>query len=261
MVILAAVVMLAIVAIVMIPRLGTQSKPLNDAQITAFLHDDADPEGIVYAISQLGARRSKGAPLDPWVPELLRLASHPAEEVRHNVARLMAQDNSRPEFHAALLEMLRYQTILLRNTAALSLAAFGDDSGHEQVLSLLQPANIDAPSPGYVRTVSHSGEDIEAGGVVVRLQSADRSVEVLSPLSGRVSWMAVQDGDMVSGGSRLAVVEPGPEQMIVALRALEKIGRSPDLRTIAELQKNTELPAAVREQARITEEKIRQHWQ
>src|SRR4030088_1508620 len=77
---------------------------LSDTQITEYLNDDKHPRHIQHALVQLGermARQNAGAAL--WYPQLLRVASHPVEEVRNTDAWVMGQDTSTAAFHPALL--------------------------------------------------------------------------------------------------------------------------------------------------------------
>lgn len=233
-------------------------RPLSDAQIVAYLHDDTDPEGISYALSNIQDRVKSGQGVDRWASEILRLGTHPAEKVRHHVARLMGEDASRADFHTALLNMLRYDSLLVRNTAALSLARFGDGAGREQIAAMLERSEVNAPRPGHVANVIAAGATVAHGTPIARLQSANTEFEVLSPAAGRVRTLFVRNGDIVSGGNRMAVIDPGPEQVSAALKALELIGSPQDLTTIAQIANNSDLPAAVREQAKTTDEKIRQ---
>ncbi|MFB3813820.1 MAG: biotin/lipoyl-containing protein [Terriglobales bacterium] len=258
---LGVLLLLVVATVVMTSVLKRPSAPLNEAQIAAFLRDDADPSGIVHALSQVRTRVGQGERLDRWAPELMRLSSHPAEEVRHATAELMGLDPSRPEFRQKLLEMLRSQTVLVRNTAALSLAAFGDNAGREMIVNMLEPIRVDAPTPGHVETVARPGRHIDHGEVLVRLHSGNSVFNVLAPVSGHIRAMAVENGDMVSGGSRIAVIEPGADELLAALRALERIGKPQDLTAIAALAANQGLPDAVREQAKAAERKIRERSQ
>ncbi len=232
-------------------------RPLSDTQITTYLHDDSDPEGIGYALSQIQDRVKRGQGVDRWANEVLRLSDHPAEKVRHHVARVMGEDTSRADFHKALLKMLRYDSSLVRNAAALSLAHFNDGAGREQIAAMLERSEVNAPRPGHVSHALSAGATVEHGTPIARLQSANTEIEVLSPASGRLRTMEVHDGDIVSGGSRLAVIDPGPEQVSAALKALETIGGPQDLTTITRIENNNELPAGVREQARVAGERIR----
>src|SRR5258708_8016096 len=83
-----------------------------------------------------------------WYPEMVRLASHRVEEVRNTDAWVMGHDTSGPGFHGTLLKMLNDLSPMVRGNAALSLVRFGDASGRPQIVALLQPARIVAPSPG-----------------------------------------------------------------------------------------------------------------
>src|ERR1700680_189164 len=80
---------------------------LSDTQITEYLNDDKHPRHIQHALVQLGGRMaSQDARATRWYPDLLRLASHPVEEVRNTDAWVMGQDKSAAAFHATLLKML-----------------------------------------------------------------------------------------------------------------------------------------------------------
>jgi HEAT repeat protein len=237
------------------------SAPLNEAQLAAFLHDDADPTGIGYAVSEIRNRVQHGERLDRWAPELIRLSSHPSEDVRHNVAEVMGLDPYRQDFHQILLEMLRSQTVLVRNTAAISLAWFGDGSGRAMIAGMLEPVIVDAPRPGHVETITSAGKTVTHGSVLVKLQSGNTVFDVLAPVSGRIRSMSVGDGDLVSGGTRIAVIEPGPEDLIAALKALERVGKPQDVTVIANLAANPNMPEAVRQQAQVTQRKILERLQ
>jgi pyruvate/2-oxoglutarate dehydrogenase complex dihydrolipoamide acyltransferase (E2) component len=147
----------------------------------------------------------------------------------------------------------------VRGNAALSLVRFGDASGHDQILSLLQPAKITAPSAGKVEDTSKAGTAVRQGGMLAKLRAADgSSVEVRSPVTGRVRAMEVERNDHVSGGTELAVVAPGDEQVWEALRALYVIGRPEDLPSIIPYEHQVpDASERVRQQAVQTERAIR----
>ena len=80
---------------------------LTDKQVTEFLNDEKHPRHIQHALVQLGEHMGRRDPVAaPWYPELIRLSSHPVEEVRNTDAWVMGQDTSAPGFHEALLKML-----------------------------------------------------------------------------------------------------------------------------------------------------------
>src|SRR5260370_13335330 len=82
-------------------------RQLPDQQISAYLQDEKHPRHIQHALVQLGelmCRHDSG--VKRWYPEMVRLASHPVEEVRNTDAWVMGQDTSGSGFHKALIEML-----------------------------------------------------------------------------------------------------------------------------------------------------------
>src|SRR5215472_17630627 len=115
---------------------------LSDKQLTEFLNDEKKPRHIQHALVQLGDRMSRSdAASSKWYPDLVRLASHPVEEVRNTDAWVMGQDTTGSGFHATLLEMLNDPSPMVRGNAALSLVRFGDATGRPQIVSLLEPAH------------------------------------------------------------------------------------------------------------------------
>src|SRR3981189_272318 len=126
-------------------------RQLPDKQITEYLQAEKHPRHIQHALVQLGERMGRHDPgATRWYPEMVRLASHPVEEVRNTDAWVMGQDTSIPAFHEALRRMLHAPSPLGPRNAALSLVRFGDASGRAQIVALLQPARIAAPAAGRV---------------------------------------------------------------------------------------------------------------
>src|SRR5437764_3718144 len=81
-------------------------RQLPDKQITEYLRDEKHPRHIQHALVQLGERMGRhDSGVTRWFPELIRLASHPVEEVRNTDAWVMGQYTSGPGFHEALLKM------------------------------------------------------------------------------------------------------------------------------------------------------------
>lgn len=233
---------------------------LSPAQIDQYLHDDKHPRRIQHALVQIGERLSSGdATAKQWYPDLVRLATYNVEEVRNTDAWLMGQDTSQQEFHAALLKMLEDDSPMVRGNAALSLVRFGDASGHDQIVSLLQPAKVAAPSAGKVEDTSKAGTAVRQGGIVAKLRGDDRhTAEVRSPVGGRVRAMEVERGDHVSAGTEVAVIAPGDDQVWEALRALYVIGQPEDLPIIIPYEHQIpDVSERVRQQAVQTERAIR----
>ncbi len=235
-------------------------RQLSDQQITEYLHDDKKPRHIQHALVQIGERMGRHDPaITRWYPELVRVASYPVEEVRNTDAWVMGQDTSGPGFHEALLKMLNDPSLMVRGNAALSLVRFGDATGRPQIVALLQPAVVTAPQSGKVTDASTVGTAIHQSGVVAKLQGKGKTVEIRSPISGRLRILSVQPGQTVASGAEIATIDPGTEQVWEALRALYLVGQTEDIPAVTRYQRDLpEISDAVRQQATLTEQAIRQ---
>jgi len=231
---------------------------LSDTQITEYLNDDKHPRHIQHALVQLGermARHEAGAAL--WYPQLLRLASHPVEEVRNTDAWVMGQDISAAAFNETLLKMLQDSSPMVRGNAALSLVRFGDASGRSQIIALLQPATVVAPSAGRVIDIDKIGTSVRQGGLIAKLNDGERAKEIRAPISGRIRSLSVATGATIAAGAEVASIDPGSEQVWEALRALYLVGQLDDLPAIRIYDRNVpEIPDRLREQALLTERAI-----
>src|SRR5213595_382354 len=80
---------------------------LSEKQMAEYLHDPKKPRHIQHALVQLGESMSQhDASVSRWYPEVLRLASHPVDEIRNTDAWVMGQDTSGPQFRETLLKLL-----------------------------------------------------------------------------------------------------------------------------------------------------------
>ena len=251
-------------------------RQLPDQQITEYLRDDKRPRHIQHALVQIGERiMHHDAAAAQWYPELVRLATHPVEEVRNTDAWVMGQDTAGPGFHEALLKMLQDSSPMVRGNAALSLALFRDASGSRdasgrpQIVALLQPVHVLAPGGGRITDTARVGTAIHQGGIVAKLQPATPSaadlpsgelaiIEIRSPISGRIHSISAPTGATVAAGAEVATVDPGDEQVWEALRALYLIGRAEDLPAIRPYEREArDIPDRVREQALLADQAIR----
>ncbi len=67
---------------------------------------------------------------------------------------------------------------------------------------------IVAPIPGVVtKVLVKTGDSVEAGQIVLRLEAMKMENDISSPVSGTVKEVAVSDGSEVSDGQLLVVVE------------------------------------------------------
>src|ERR1700676_820057 len=243
---------------------------LSDQQLTEYLHDDKKPRHIQHALVQMGERmaaqdktqddaRTVHDAVKQWYPDLLRLAVCPVEEVRNTDAWVMGQDISGAGFHEALLKMLADSSPMVRGNAALSLVRFGDSTGRPQIVALLQPATINAPTSGHVIDADRPGTAIHQGGLLAKLATPGTSepIEVRSPIPGRIRSVS-QPGANVVAGTQIAVVDPATEQVWEALRALYLVGQADDLPAIGPYERDLPyISNDVRQQAQETEKAIR----
>jgi hypothetical protein len=235
-------------------------RPLSDAKLDEYLKDEKHPRHIQHALVQLGERMAKGDAAAPqWYPEVVRLASHPVEEVRNTDAWVMGQATAGPGFHEALLKMLNDPSPMVRGNAALSLVRFGDASGRSQIVALLQPAKVIFEHSGKVIDASRAGTVIHQGGLIAKLQEGDQTFDVRSPFTGRLRSLGASVGQPVSQGQEVAVVDPGTEQVWEALRALYLVGQIDDLQAVLAYERELpEIPDHIRQQAKETERAIRE---
>lgn len=238
-------------------------RQLSDKNLEEYLHDDKKPRHIQHALVQLGERMNKhDAAAARWYPDVVRLSAYPVEEVRNTDAWVMGQDTSGPDFHAALLKMLNDSSPMVRGNAALSLVRFGDATGRQQIVSLLQPATVTTSQSGKVVDTSAVGTPIHQGGIIAKLEQGGGNSEVRSPITGRLRTLSIHTGQTVSAGAEVGTIDPGTEQVWEALRALYLIGQPDDLPIVQTYERELpEIPDHVRQQALDTEKAIRARTQ
>ncbi|PYV57259.1 MAG: hypothetical protein DMG90_15800 [Acidobacteria bacterium] len=231
---------------------------LNDQQLDAYLHDQNKPRHVQHALVQIGERMARhDGTVTRWYPQLITLSTHAVDEIRNTDAWVMGQDASSAGFHEALLKMLNDPSLLVRGNAALSLVRFGDASGRPQIVALLQPANVTAAQAGTVTDTSTAGTAIHQNGVVAKLNTSGSTLEVRSPIGGRLREIKVQSGRSVAAGEVVAVVDPDSEQVWEALRALYLIGQAEDLPAIRPYERELpDISDRVRQQATATDKQI-----
>jgi biotin carboxyl carrier protein len=234
-------------------------RQLSNKQLIEYLRDDKKPRHIQHALVQIGERLAKhDTSVTRLYPEVVRLASYPVEEVRNTDAWVMGQDTSGAGFHEILLKMLNDPSPLVRGNSALSLVRFGDATGRPQILALLQPAEVKAPQSGKVVDTSTVGTAIHQGGVVAKLEQNGQTIEIRSPIAGRLRNLSAKTGQSVSAGEEIATLDPSTEQVWEALRALYLIGQLDDLPAILPYERELpDIPDHVRQQAVLTERAIR----
>ncbi len=235
-------------------------RQLPDKQLAEYLQDVKHPRHIQHALVQIGERMTRhDATVTKWYPQVVSLAAYPVEEVRNTDAWVMGQDTSGAGFHEALLKMLADPSLSVRGNAALSLVRFGDASGRPQILELLQPATVTAPQSGKVIDTSAVGTAIRQAGIVAKLRQGDQTIEIRSPITGRLGTLSAPTGQTVTAGAPIATIDPGTEQVWEALRALYLIGQAEDIAAVLPYERESpDIPNDVRKQAIETEQAIRE---
>jgi hypothetical protein len=240
-------------------------RQLSDKQLGEYLQDDKKPRHIQHALVQIGERVTRHDPsVTRWYPDVVRLASYPIEEVRNTDAWVMGQDVSSKDaavagFHGALLKMLSDPSLMVRGNAALSLVRFGDATGRPHIVALLRPAKVTAPQAGKITDFSTLGTPIHQGGIIAKIASGGQTVEVRSPISGRLREMSVQPGQTVAAGHEIAALDTGTDEVWEALRALYLVGQPEDIPAVRPYERELpEIPDHVRQQAVATEQAIRE---
>jgi len=240
-------------------------RPLSDAQLNQYLHDDKKPRHIQQALVQISERMGHGdAAVKEWYPDVLRLAAYPVEEVRNTDAWVMGQDTSGAGFHDTLLKMLADSSPMVRGNAALSLVRFGDATGRPQIVAMLQPAQLAAPAAGRVIDADRAGTPIHQGGLIAKITPAEvvaggsrSTIEIRSPIPGRIRWV-VQTGANLASGAQVAVIDPATEPVWESLRALYLVGQADDLSAVRPYERDLpDVSDDVRRQAMETDKAIR----
>jgi len=257
-------------------------RTLSDRQLNEYLHDAKKPRHIQQALVQVSERITRhDFAVKQWYPELVRLADDPVEEVRNTDAWVMGQDTSGAGFHDALLKMLNDSSPMVRGNAALSLVRFGDATGRPQIVALLQPAEVRVPTSGRIGSdtsqdfwsnkgrsavvidTAAAGTTIREGGVVAKMNTAvftdgTGSVELRSPITGRLRTVPVRRLQVVNPGDLIATIDPATEQVWEALRALYLVGQMEDLPAVRPYERDLpDVSNDVRQQAVETEQAIR----
>jgi hypothetical protein len=234
-------------------------RPLSDQQLGEYLHDNLNPTHVQHALTQLADRmQRRDESAIAWYPDIVRLASFPVEDVRATAATSMGLDPTRADFHDALLKLMKDPSPAVRANAALSLANFGDASGHDELMRMLQPSFVVTHEPAHVVDVVKAGSNVKQLGTVAHVHIGTFDYHVRAPIAGKVIKVNVVAGSDIAAGTQIAVLEPSAEQAFDALRALYAVGEPEDLPMISGLATSPDAPEKVRQQASLTDQSIRE---
>lgn len=240
--------------------------PLSDAEISEQLTDAQHPRKIQHALSQIADRILRGDPArrpgepwrpDPavrqWYPQVAVFAAHPVPEIRLTAAWVMGQDNTVPEFHAALLTLLRDPDPMVRRNAALSLVRFNDATGHDEILSMLSPYHVTASLAGTLDHRLQPGDVVNPHTLLGHILVGEEKHELRSPVPGAVERWLASENAAVAPDQEIISISPSAEVVFEALRALTLIGRPDDLPEIQRYARGVPgMPPALSTQAKHT---------
>jgi len=235
-------------------------RELSDADISKYLADEKNPRHVQHALLQIQQRMEKGdGSAKHWYPQLVTLSGNPETEFRLTVAWLMGFDNSSPEFHNALLKLVHDEQPIVRRNAALALVRFNDNSGHDELVSVLKPYVLKAPVDGVLASSMHEGTEVTRITPLARIQQSDgKLMELRSPLPGRVNKIFKPNGSQITRDEDLISLNSDEESVWEALRALALVGTKEDLPLIDSYASSTDASTRVKEQASLTAKAIRQ---
>jgi len=238
-------------------------RPLDDAQLEKAFADREQPREIQHALSQVADRILSPNPgirgsAQRFYPEVIREAQTGGDELRLTAAWVMGQDNSVPQFHQTLSQLLADPNPMVRRNAALSLVRFGDAGGHEEIRAILQPYSILASRNGKLAERLKTGEAVNPGTLLGRVELESSTIELRSQVPGTIDRWLVGDGASVAAGQPILSVSPSTAEVWEALRALYLIGDNQDLSAIQRFaDPGSDMPADVRQQAQLTIKAIR----
>lgn len=237
-------------------------RTLSDTKMEEYLTDKEKPRNVQHALSQLGDRIIAGDQgVKKWYPRIIEASRHSAPEVRSNAAWTMGQDNTQPEFHAALINLLTDPNPTVRHNAALQLVRFNDQSGRSELVSMLQPETLLAKRAGVVdMIIEEEGIAVAAGSPLARIRGDDGEViEMRAAEDARVEKVIVPDESRVDEGAPLVVLVPSIKQVEATLNALAIIGQPEDVPTIERYTRPMlGVPDYVNRQASLVIEAIRE---
>ena len=233
-------------------------RELTDADISKYLADEQKPRHVQHALLQIQQRIERGdSNAKNWYPQLITLSGHQETEFRLTIAWLMGFDNKSPEFHDALLKLLKDQEPLVRRNAALALVRFGDHSGREELLAVLKPYPVKVPADGVLASSLQEGATIARRTLLARIQESDgKVVEVRSPLPGRINKILKPNGSQVARDDEVLNLISDEDSVWEALRGLALVGTKDDLQFVQSYAASTDASNSIKEQASLTAKAI-----
>lgn len=230
-------------------------RELSNEDISKYLNDVQKPRHVQHALLQIQQRIERGdTDAKNWYPQLITLSGSPETEFRLTVAWLMGFDNKSPEFHNALLQLVKDPEPIVRRNAALALVRFNDHSGREELLAVLKPLPVKAPADGVLASSLQEGATVARRALLARIQGSDgKVIEIRSPLPGRVGKIMKTNGSQVSRDDEVLNLISDEDSVWEALRGLSLVGTKDDLQLVQSL---TDASERIKEQASLTAKAI-----
>jgi pyruvate/2-oxoglutarate dehydrogenase complex dihydrolipoamide acyltransferase (E2) component len=166
----------------------------------------------------------------------------------------MGFDSKSEEFHQALLKIVRDPEPIVRRNAALALVRFADPSGRPELVAMLSPYVVSATEEGEVESTLKGGAPLARGTLLARITQPDKkTVEVRSPLPGRLERIIAPSGSKVVPGAAIITINSDEDSLWEALRGLALIGEPQDLPAIEPFAKGTVVESdRIKQQATLT---------
>ena len=235
---------------------------LSDQELATYLSDQKNPRHMQHALLQIQQRLERGdQSAKQWYPQLISLSGNSETEFRLTVAWVMGFDNQEPQFHQALLKLVKDEQPIVRRNAALALVRFKDASGREELMSVLQPYAVKAPADGNIASTLKQGAEIARGALLARIHRSDGPVvELRSPLPGRINNISRPNDSHVAVGDEILTLNSDEGSVYEALRGLALIGQQEDLPAIEAYAVRQDATERVRQQAQLTVKAIQNRF-
>jgi hypothetical protein len=245
---------LFVVAVFLVWYFTWFGRGLSDADISKYLADVNNPRHVQHALLQIQQRMERAdATSKNWYPQLIALSSSPETQYRLTVAWLMGFDNNVPQFHEALLKLVKDSEPIVRRNAALALVRFNDPGGREELLSILKPYPVTSPADGVIASSLQAGGKVARTALLARIVQPDRKVvEVRSPLPGRINQVNKTNGAQVSQGEEVLSLNSDEDSVWEALRGLSFVGTAEDVPLIESYANAADSSPRIRNQAKAT---------
>jgi biotin carboxyl carrier protein len=233
-------------------------RPLNDEQMAKAFTDVVHPREAQHALSQVADRMENSDPsvrasAKMWYPRVVLESSSSEGALRSTSAWVMGKDPTEASFHQALLKLLTDGDPMVQRNAALSLVRFGDASGHDLIVSMLVPWQLESPTAGKLAERLTVGDTVNVGTLVGRIETSGDKVEIRTQMPGTLDQWIAKDGTTVTQGQTIALLDPGSDVVLNSLVALYFIGRTDDEAAVVPYVRGVSgMPPSIAQQAKLT---------